>query len=161
MSRSPKVSALELAAFAAPAAPLLALTLPTVMFLPPYFIEHVGLEEGVVGALFLAARMFDIVLDPTLGTLQDRTETRWGRRRIWLAGATPFLMAATTTGMYSGRQPAITAAIANIASGSPISRPTCDSWPTDTGSKRWMPANSRSKGRSSLKLSRRTIFTAR
>lgn len=94
MKRSDKVSALELAAFAAPAAPLLALTLPTVMFLPPYFIEHIGLEEAVVGGLFFAARLFDIVLDPTLGTLQDRTETRWGRRRIWLVGATPFLMAA-------------------------------------------------------------------
>lgn len=94
MKRSDKVTALELAAFAGPAAPLLALTLPTVMFLPPYFIEHIGLEEAVVGGLFFAARLFDIVLDPTLGTLQDRTETRWGRRRIWLVGATPFLMAA-------------------------------------------------------------------
>ncbi len=97
MSSEPRekpVGALELAAFAAPAAPLLALTLPTVMFLPPYFIEHIGLEEGMVGMLFFAARLFDVVLDPTLGTLQDRTQTRWGRRRIWLAGATPFLMAA-------------------------------------------------------------------
>ncbi|MEQ1619116.1 MAG: MFS transporter [Terricaulis sp.] len=97
MSSEPRekpVGALELAAFAAPAAPLLALTLPTVMFLPPYFIEHIGLEEGVVGMLFFAARLFDLVLDPTLGALQDRTQTRWGRRRVWLAAATPFLMAA-------------------------------------------------------------------
>ena len=93
MKQEKRVSAWELAAFAAPAAPLLALTLPTVMFLPPHFIEHVGLDEAVVGLIFLGARLFDIVLDPMLGSLQDRTETRWGRRRVWLAACTPFLMA--------------------------------------------------------------------
>lgn len=88
-----KVSAWEIAAFAAPAAPLLALTLPTVIFLPPYFVTHLGLPGSVVAAIFFGARMFDIILDPLLGSLQDRTETRWGRRRIWLAGACLPLMA--------------------------------------------------------------------
>ena len=88
-----KVSALEIAAFAAPAAPLLALTLPTVIFLPPYFITHLGLSGSAVAAIFFGARMFDIIVDPLLGSLQDRTETRWGRRRIWLAAACAPLMA--------------------------------------------------------------------
>ena len=88
-----KVSAWEIAAFAAPAAPLLALTLPTVIFLPPYFVTHLGLSGSAVAAIFFGARMFDIILDPLLGSLQDRTETRWGRRRIWLAAACLPLMA--------------------------------------------------------------------
>jgi glycoside/pentoside/hexuronide:cation symporter, GPH family len=87
------VGALELAAFAAPAGPLLALTLPTVIFLPPYFETHLGLEGWVVAAIFFAARSVDILLDPLLGSLQDRTETRWGRRRPWLVGACLPLMA--------------------------------------------------------------------
>lgn len=87
------VSALEVAAFSAPAAPLLALTLPTVIFLPPYFVTHLGLSGAAVAAIFFGARVFDIFLDPLLGTLQDRTHTRWGRRRIWLAGACLPLMA--------------------------------------------------------------------
>ena len=37
-----KVSAWEIAAFAAPAAPLLALSLPTIIFIPPYFASHLG-----------------------------------------------------------------------------------------------------------------------
>ena len=87
------VSALEIALFSAPAAPLLALTLPTVIFLPPYFVTHLGLSGAAVAAIFFGARLFDIVLDPLLGTLQDRTHTRWGRRRIWLALACAPLMA--------------------------------------------------------------------
>ena len=88
-----KVSGWEIAAFASPAAPLLALTLPTVIFLPPYFETHLGLAGPAVAAIFFGARMFDIVLDPLLGSWQDRTVTRWGRRRIWLAGACVPLMA--------------------------------------------------------------------
>lgn len=82
----------EMMAFAAPAAPLLALTLPTVIFLPPYFVTHLGLPQWFVAAIFLGARSVDLMLDPMLGSLQDRTETRWGRRKIWLALACPILM---------------------------------------------------------------------
>ena len=87
------VGALEIALFSAPAAPLLALTLPTVIFLPPHFITDLGLSETVVAAIFFGARMFDLFLDPLMGSLQDRTKTRFGRRRVWLAAATPPLMA--------------------------------------------------------------------
>lgn len=114
MSRDKRVSNRELAAFAAPAAPLLALTLPTVMFLPPHFIEHVGLEEATVGLIFLGARLFDIILDPLLGSMQDRTQTRWGRRRVWLAACTPFLMAFIWW-VFIGLQPGSGVPLASIA----------------------------------------------
>lgn len=91
--REKPVSAMEIVAFALPAAPLLALTLPTVMFLPPHFNEHLGLPLWVVSAIFFGARVFDLALDPLIGSWQDRTESPWGRRRIWLAISTPFLMA--------------------------------------------------------------------
>jgi glycoside/pentoside/hexuronide:cation symporter, GPH family len=87
------VGAFELAAFAAPAAPLLALSLPAVIFLPPHFAEHLGLPLWAVSAIFLGARVFDLLIDPILGGAQDQTETRWGRRRFWLAISTPVLMA--------------------------------------------------------------------
>lgn len=91
--KTDKVSAWELAAFAAPAAPLLALTLPTIVFLPPHFEQHLGLSGYAVAAIFFIARIFDIFIDPSLGTLQDRVQTPWGRRRFWLVAACPFLMA--------------------------------------------------------------------
>lgn len=87
------VGVLELAAFASPAGPLLALTLPTVIFLPPYFETHLGLPGWVVAAIFFSARSIDILLDPLLGSLQDRTQTRWGRRKPWLIWSCAPLMA--------------------------------------------------------------------
>ena len=90
---APRISNLSLAVFAAPAAPLLALSLPVIIFLPPYFASHLGVPLWAVTAIFLGARLFDILIDPGIGGLQDRTETRFGRRRLWLAVGCPPLMA--------------------------------------------------------------------
>jgi glycoside/pentoside/hexuronide:cation symporter, GPH family len=85
VAQSKKRSNWEVAAFAAPAAPLLALSLPTIIFLPPYFASHLGIPLTVVSIIFLGARVFDLLIDPMMGGLQDRTETSFGRRRFWLA----------------------------------------------------------------------------
>ena len=85
-----RVSALDVAAFAAPAAPLLALGLPTILFLPQYFIRDLGIEAGA--AIFVLARLLDVFIDPAIGGMQDRTESKWGRRRFWLAVSCPVLM---------------------------------------------------------------------
>jgi len=84
----------EVAAFAAPAAPLLALSLPTIIFLPPYFASHLGIPLAVVSGLFLGARVFDLLIDPMVGGIQDRTEHSFGRRRFWLAAMCAPLMLA-------------------------------------------------------------------
>ena len=60
MSQPKTRSNWEVAAFAAPAAPLLALSLPTIIFLPPYFASHLGIPLAVVSAIFLGARVFDL-----------------------------------------------------------------------------------------------------
>jgi Na+/melibiose symporter-like transporter len=85
-----KVSAWEMAAFAAPAAPLLALGLPTIMFLPQYFIRDLGIEAGAV--IFVLARVLDVFVDPMIGGWQDRTVSKFGRRRFWLVVSCPVLM---------------------------------------------------------------------
>lgn len=85
-----KVSNWEIAAFAAPAAPLLALGLPTILFLPHYYLTDLGLAGGA--AIFVLARVLDIFIDPMIGGLEDRTQTRWGRRRFWLVVLCPLLM---------------------------------------------------------------------
>lgn len=89
---APKKKRFELFLFAIPHAPLGALALPPIVFLPPYYASQLGIPLEVVSSLFLAARAFDIVLDPFIGSLQDSTRTRFGRRRLWMAIATPILM---------------------------------------------------------------------
>jgi GPH family glycoside/pentoside/hexuronide:cation symporter len=80
-------SSWTLAAFAAPCLPLAALGLPLVVYLPEYYVSELGLSLSVVGAAFLLVRVADIILDPILGGMMDRTRTRIGRFRPWLAAA--------------------------------------------------------------------------
>jgi GPH family glycoside/pentoside/hexuronide:cation symporter len=91
---SERRSSWTLAAFAAPSLPLAALGLPLVVYLPNYYVSHLGLSLSVVGAAFLLVRLADIILDPILGGMMDRTRSPWGRFRPWLAGGAPLLMAA-------------------------------------------------------------------
>lgn len=58
----------------------------------PFFFTNVfGLSLGDTAALMLIARMFDVVTDPLMGSLADRTQSRWGTYRPWLIfGSIPF-----------------------------------------------------------------------
>ncbi len=82
----------ELGLFALPAAPLFALGLPLGIFLPPYYASHLGLPLAAVSAVFVSARLFDLLIDPMIGSLQDRTKASIGRRRFWLSLGAPALM---------------------------------------------------------------------
>ena len=58
----------------------------------PFFFTNVfGLSLADTAALMLIARMFDVVTDPIMGSLADRTQSRWGTYRPWLIfGSVPF-----------------------------------------------------------------------
>ena len=60
-----------------------------IAFLALFFLSQVlGLPPALAGTLVLAAKAYDIVTDPLVGWLSDRTRGRHGRRRPWLlAGA--------------------------------------------------------------------------
>ncbi len=105
-----KVSTWEIIAFASPAGPLLALSLPTIIFIPPYFASDLGIPLYAVSAIFLGVRIADIVIDPTLGGFQDRTEHPWGRRRFWLIASCAPLMALIWF-MFIGMWPGISIAL--------------------------------------------------
>lgn len=63
-------------------------------FLNAFLIEIAGLRPAAAAAIFLIVKIWDAVNDPIIGTLTDRTNTRWGRRRPWLLfGAIPFGLA--------------------------------------------------------------------
>ncbi len=58
---------------------------------PIFFTNIFGLTFADAAALMLIARMFDVVTDPLMGSLADRTQSRWGTYRPWLIfGAIPF-----------------------------------------------------------------------
>ncbi|MGH0029654.1 MAG: MFS transporter [Myxococcota bacterium] len=47
------------------------------------------IAPATVGAILAAGRIWDAVTDPLAGYASDRTRSRWGRRRPWLAVAGP------------------------------------------------------------------------
>ncbi|MBA4786735.1 MAG: MFS transporter [Brevundimonas sp.] len=91
---APRRSNAVLAAFSGPCLPLAAFGVALPVTLPEFYATYVGLELGVVATVFMAVRLIDIVFDPFLGWGMDKTRTRFGRYRPWMALATPMLMLA-------------------------------------------------------------------
>jgi glycoside/pentoside/hexuronide:cation symporter, GPH family len=65
-------------------------------FLLVFYNQVMGLDPSLVGLVLLGALLLDAVVDPIVGTLSDRTHTRWGKRHPWMYGAiAPFVIAWT------------------------------------------------------------------
>ncbi|HEX5379367.1 MAG TPA: MFS transporter [Phenylobacterium sp.] len=80
--------------FSAANLPMGALAVAVSVYLPPYFARHLGVSLAVVGGAWMTVRLIDIFVDPVLGVIMDRTKTRFGRYRFWMAVGAPILMAA-------------------------------------------------------------------
>ena len=52
-----------------------------------YATDVLLIAPAVMGFIFGSARIWDAFTDPVVGYLSDRTRSRMGRRRIWLAGS--------------------------------------------------------------------------
>ncbi len=62
-----------------------------ILYQTGFYTDTVGLSPAVVGTMFLLVRLADAFFDPIIGTLADRTQTRWGKFRPWvLWTAIPF-----------------------------------------------------------------------
>ena len=58
-----------------------------------FYTDVFGLEGAIAGTVMLIARIVDAFVDPTVGILSDRTNTRWGKYRPWvLWTALPFMV---------------------------------------------------------------------
>lgn len=69
--------------------PLAMAALPLYVHLPRFYGEHLGVGLGALGALLLALRLADALLDPLLGAWSDRARSR----RALVALAVPVLAA--------------------------------------------------------------------
>lgn len=89
--RPGRVALGRILAFSAPSLPLAAMGLPFVVQLPTHYAVHVGIPVAVVGMIFMAARLADIVVDLGIGLAMDQTRTRIGRFTPWLLAGAPLM----------------------------------------------------------------------
>jgi GPH family glycoside/pentoside/hexuronide:cation symporter len=89
-----RLSLPALSAFATPGVAVGALAVALTVYLPHYYAGQLGLGLASVGLIFMAVRGIDMLFDPMIGILMDRTRSRHGRYRLWLAAGAPILMAA-------------------------------------------------------------------
>ncbi|HMM14278.1 MAG TPA: MFS transporter [Parvibaculum sp.] len=88
-------STFRLLAYAMPSITIAALGLPLAVHLPEFYATTMGLGLIAVGAAFTLARGWDVIVDPLLGYVSDKFETRWGRRRVWVVISAPLIMLAS------------------------------------------------------------------
>lgn len=57
------------------------------LYMTPFATDVLLISPGAMGAIFLISRLWDAISDPIAGFLSDRTRSRWGRRRPWIAAS--------------------------------------------------------------------------
>lgn len=88
------LSFLAAAAFAGPGLPIGAFAVAVPVYLPNHFAARLGLPLAIVGLAFTGVRLIDILFDPFIGLVMDRSRTGFGRYRPWIALGVPLFVAA-------------------------------------------------------------------
>lgn len=78
---SQRLNLATLVAFALPAIPLAALTLPLYIIVPTFYAEQMGMSLAAIGSALLLVRIIDAINDPLIGYVADRMRFKLGRRR--------------------------------------------------------------------------------
>ena len=86
-----RVSELTIVNYSAMYMPVSMVLLPLGVYVLPYYVE-LGISLYTMSAIIFAARLSDAFTDPLIGVLSDKTKSRWGRRKPWIAAGAPLLM---------------------------------------------------------------------
>lgn len=63
-----------------------------------FYTDVYGISAAAAGTIMLIARFWDMTIDPVIGIISDRTNTRWGKFRPYiLFGAIPYAVLAVLT----------------------------------------------------------------
>jgi len=63
-----------------------------------FYTDVYGISAAAAGTIMLVARFWDMAIDPIIGIVSDRTNTRWGKFRPYLLfGAIPYAVLAILT----------------------------------------------------------------
>jgi GPH family glycoside/pentoside/hexuronide:cation symporter len=90
----PKLSKATLFSYSLADLPVAMSLFPVIVFIPRFYSADLGVPLAWVGTILIVQRLFDVVTDPLMGIVSDRTRSRFGRRRPWVAASAPILMLA-------------------------------------------------------------------
>jgi GPH family glycoside/pentoside/hexuronide:cation symporter len=63
-----------------------------------FYTDVYGIPAAAAGTIMMVARFWDMAIDPVIGILSDRTQTRWGKFRPYiLFGAVPYAVLSILT----------------------------------------------------------------
>ncbi len=93
-AKTPPLKRTQLMLFGLPEFAVYLGVIPITLYLPFFYSRDLGLSITDIGLLLMVARISDVVTDPLIGALSDRTKTRWGRRKPWMVAGTPLMMVA-------------------------------------------------------------------
>jgi len=66
------------------------------LYMMPFATDVLAMSPAAISTIFLVSRIWDAISDPVAGYMSDRTHTRMGRRRPWLAASVPAILIAYT-----------------------------------------------------------------
>ena len=80
--------------------PLAFVALPLYVILPNHYAREFGMPLATLGAILLAARLFDALIDPLLGRLSDQLFARSARAVLRLGALAAVVLALGFTGLF-------------------------------------------------------------
>jgi GPH family glycoside/pentoside/hexuronide:cation symporter len=89
---SERLSNWQLFGYSLTESPLAMAATPMALFIAPFYTRNLGLSLAAVGTILMLARISDVVTDPLIGQLSDRTRTRLGRRKPWVLAGAPLML---------------------------------------------------------------------
>ena len=89
-SELPTLTVWQLICFGALSLPIAMGGLVLAAFIPTYYAVDLGLGLSLVGFIFVAGRLLDVITDPIIGYLSDKTQSPYGPRRPWIIIGLPF-----------------------------------------------------------------------
>lgn len=72
--------------------PVMMSIFPVIVFIPRFYASDMAVSLELIGTILFVQRLIDVLTDPLMGYISDRTKTRWGNRRPWVVASTPILM---------------------------------------------------------------------
>jgi len=72
-------------AYSVPAFALAVVGIPIYVYMPKFYSDTIGVDIAMLGSILFSVRIFDAALDPVMGYVSDKTKTRFGRRRPYVA----------------------------------------------------------------------------